>query len=419
MIRLMYASNAPWCFSGYGVQGRSLLPRLMKLPEVEDIAIFAWFGLQGGMLNAGDMPIYPKGLDTYGNDMYGAHCQHFNANLLITLIDAWVLKPETWELPEGVRWAPWYPVDHDPIPENVADVVGSADYPLTYAKFGRDASDAVGIDNTYIPHGVETNVFKVLPDDEVAEFRADVCEDAEYLAVMVAANKGWPSRKGFEESLTAFKAMLPELPEKSLLYIHADYTKATSGGDLAGLVNAMGLREHVRFPNRYKMWIGGYGADYMALMYNAADVFLSPSKGEGFGIPIIEAQACGCPVIVTDFSSMPELVHWGYSVPVHSLQWTFMDTYQAAPSVPAIGDAMMHLWDECRTLTPNQLAQVRQETSQLIHDEYGWDTLVADYWQPFLRRVLEDNEQWQSIQEPAAVSFGQPQMVQPEPLLAS
>ncbi len=85
------------------------------------------------------------------------------------------------------------------------------------------------------------------------------------------------------------------------------------------------------FPNRYKLWIGEYDQRYLALMYNAADVFLGPSRGEGFGIPIIEAQACGTPVIVTNFSSMPELVRWGVAVEPAHLTWTYQDSWQAHP----------------------------------------------------------------------------------------
>jgi len=378
-LRIMYASNAPWCFSGYGVQGRSLLPRL-----------HAWFGLQGGMLNAHGMPVYPVGLDAYGNDMYGAHAEHFKADLLITLIDAWVLKPDVWNLPEYTKWAPWYPVDHDPIPPQVAEVVKKSDYPMTYAKFGKAKSDEAGIENTYIAHGLETSMYRVMDPEAVDAFRHEVCEDAEWLGVMVSANKGWPSRKGFEETFEAFKRCLPLLPKKSILYVHADYTKATAGGDLAALVKAMGIQEHVRFPNRYKMWIGGYQSEYMALMYNAADVFLSPSKGEGFGIPIIEAQACGAPVIVTDFTSMPELVRWGRKVSSAQRQWTYMQSFQAMPSVTDIATGIMDLWNEKLSMKPAELEAKRQATAKAIHDEYSWDSLVAEQWQPFLRRVLDD-----------------------------
>lgn len=389
-LRIMYASNAPWCASGYGIQGRSLLPRLKQLDVVDDIAIFAWFGLQGGGTVANGFPVYPAGLDPYGNDMYGAHCEHFRADILITLIDAWVIRPNVVNDIKPAKWMPWLPVDHDPTPQIVLDAIKGAYKPLSYAKFGRDQLEAAGVPNVYIPHGVETGIFRVLPDADVAEFKRTVCEGAAWLGVMVSANKGWPSRKGFEETLLAFKRALPELPQPAMLYIHADWSKSLQGGDLAGLVKALGLQEHVRFPSRYKLWIGEYDQSYLAMMYNAADVFLGPSKAEGFGIPIIEAQACGTPVVVTNFSSMPELVRWGVAVEPAHLSWTYQDSWQAQPDVPGIAEAMLELTAERQALQNGHLHDRRMATSQAIHQEFDWDTLVHDYWRPLLVDVLED-----------------------------
>ena len=388
-LRIMYASNAPWCASGYGIQGRSLLPRLKALDVVDDIAVFAWFGLQGGGTFANGLPVYPAGLDPYGNDMYGAHCGHFRADILITLIDAWVIKPNVVEDIKPALWLPWLPVDHDPAPRMVVDAVRSAHLPLSYARFGRRMLEDAGIENVYIPHGVESGVFRVLPEEQVAEFKRTVCEGAAWLGVMVSANKGWPSRKGFEETLLAFKRILPELPQPAMLYIHADYSRSVGGGDLAALVKAHGLQEQVRFPNRYKLWIGEYDQRYLSLMYNAADMYLGPSKAEGFGIPIIEAQACGTPVVVTNFSSMPELVRWGVAVDPTHLIWTNQDSWQAQPDVPGIAEAMLELTAERQDLRNGQLHEKRTATSEAIHHEFDWDILVRDYWRPLLVDVLE------------------------------
>lgn len=388
-LRIMYASNAPWCASGYGIQGRSLLPRLKALDVVEDVALFAWFGLQGGAMMMADLPVYPCGVDPYGNDMYGAHTAHFKADVLITLIDIWVIKPQIVDEIAPALWLPWLPIDHQPVPEIVLKAVKPAFLPISYAKFGRDELEKAGVPNVYIPHGVETNTFKVLPADTVREFRRTVCEDAAWLGVMISANKGWPSRKGFEETLQAFKRALPHLPQPAMLYIHADYTKILGGGDLAALVKSMGLAEHVRFPNRYKLWIGEYDQRYLSLMYNAADVFLGPSRGEGFGIPIIEAQACGTPVIVTNFSSMPELVRWGCAVDPAGLNWTYQDSWQAVPNVQGIEAAILELTEERQALTNGRLQAKREATSGAIHQEFDWDVLVKDYWRPMLVDVLE------------------------------
>ena len=42
--------------------------------------------------------------------------------------------------------------------------------------------------------------------------------------------------------------------------------------------------------------------------YSAGDAFVLPSFCEGFGLPLLEAMTCGCPVIAADNSSMPEVV---------------------------------------------------------------------------------------------------------------
>ena len=58
--------------------------------------------------------------------------------------------------------------------------------------------------------------------------------------------------------------------------------------------------------NRIHM-IGFVADDDLPLLYNLADVFAYPSHYEGFGIPVIEAMACGTPVICADNSSLPEV----------------------------------------------------------------------------------------------------------------
>lgn len=61
-------------------------------------------------------------------------------------------------------------------------------------------------------------------------------------------------------------------------------------------------------PIKEQIILPGYVTDEdLVKFYNAAEVFVYPSLYEGFGIPIIEAMACGCPVITSNVSSMPEV----------------------------------------------------------------------------------------------------------------
>ena len=55
--------------------------------------------------------------------------------------------------------------------------------------------------------------------------------------------------------------------------------------------------------------LAGYLTDSEVLsLYEEADVFVYPSLYEGFGLPVLEAMACGCPVIASNVSSLPEVV---------------------------------------------------------------------------------------------------------------
>lgn len=55
-------------------------------------------------------------------------------------------------------------------------------------------------------------------------------------------------------------------------------------------------------------WVGYVPDSERVLFYNATDFLVFPSWYEGFGMPLLEAMQCGCPVITTDVSSMPEVV---------------------------------------------------------------------------------------------------------------
>ncbi|OFV67077.1 MAG: group 1 glycosyl transferase [Candidatus Syntrophoarchaeum butanivorans] len=54
--------------------------------------------------------------------------------------------------------------------------------------------------------------------------------------------------------------------------------------------------------------MGWITEDEMPALFNAADVYLHTSEYEGFGLPILEAMACGTPVVVSDQASIPEVV---------------------------------------------------------------------------------------------------------------
>lgn len=403
-LRLLYSSNAPWASSGYGVQGQSLLPRLAELPEIDGrdhIGIFAWYGLQGGIHNVSGFRVYPAGADAYGNDIIAAHTKDFAANVVISLIDVWVMHG-TAEKVKPALWCPWLPIDHDPVPQRVLDCLKGAHLPLTYSKWGAKMLADAGVKNHYIPHGIEPGVFRVLDDRaKVAEFRRAIFgPECDHLAVMVAANKGYPDRKAFQVQIRAWAAFAKDKPG-ARLYIHTEPTPMYGGLDLPELCKSLGILDRVMFPDRYKNFLG-MPADYLAMLYNAADVYLGATMSEGFGIPIVEAQACGTPVIVTDFSAMPELVRWGYAIQPRDMIWTPQNSWQAWPDHEAITDALNNLHEQ-QNGQPWALSQ-RLKTSTAIHNEYSWDVIVRDQWRPLMARLSGEVAEAKTAVAPVTVA---------------
>lgn len=390
-LRILYSSNALWASSGYGVQGRSLLPRLADLPEVggrSNIANFAWYGLQGGMHEVDGFRIYPAGSDAYGNDIVQAHMRDFRANVLISLIDVWVMQDTAAKIAPSL-WLPWLPIDHDPVPAVVLESLKGAHLPLTYSQWGRDMLSAAGVDNEYIPHGIETDTFRVIHDDAWrSEFRRKYFRDCAHLTVIVAANKGFPDRKAFQVQLRAWASWAEDKPD-ALLYIHTEPTTLMGGIDFGALTRSLGIHGKTIFPDRYTYQMG-LPAGMMAQIYNAADVYLGASMSEGFGIPLIEAQACGVPVVTTDFSAMTELVRWGTAVQPLDRFWTPLNSWQAWPDASGITDALEELYIEWMDYGGCWPYAMRVRAQDEIHDEYGWDTIVSAQWRPLMSRLAEE-----------------------------
>ena len=105
----------------------------------------------------------PGAADPYGNDILGEHARRVGADMIITLMDAWVLSPEQTQ---GLKVANWMPVDCDPL--GVMDrqyLQRSGSVPIALSRYGQKAIEAAGFKALYVPHGVDMqNVFRPVKD---------------------------------------------------------------------------------------------------------------------------------------------------------------------------------------------------------------------------------------------------------------
>lgn len=396
-MHILWHSNAPWVATGYGVQTGLFARRMAR--DGHHVGVSAFYGLQGSALMWEDgITCYPALFHGYGLDVWDAHAQRHGGDdtVILSLIDAWVLeRPKHW-------WAGWLPVDHEPCPPPVLAKAASMDLAIAMSRFGQAMLAQGGVDAAYVPHGFDPATF--YRDVELGQR----CRDewgvpaAAHLTVVVAANKGgWPSRKNLPNQLEGWARFAHGRPD-AYLYMHSyPGTDGQMGScNLVEQAHALGVVDRVRFIDPMRSVLGT-PPDYMRGVYSAADVLANVSMGEGFGVPMLEAQACGTPVITGRWTAQAEVVGAGIFVEKDEAQ-TFWSPQAARMWIagPAVIAAALDAAYQAR-------GDDRAVAAALRHAEaYEADRVYADYWRPVLERIAEARRPVEARVDVAQVHVG-------------
>jgi glycosyltransferase involved in cell wall biosynthesis len=147
----------------------------------------------------------------------------------------------------------------------------------TFSEYARDI---------YLQHGVPADKIRVLyPGFDIPEPRRPSPNGVvRYLFV-----GRQPARKGGPETIAAFRELRSSLPHARLLYVSDEPPATTEGVEYRPLVPA----------------------SEVGALYANSDVFVNPTRAEGFGFTNVEAQGYGLPVISTRLGAIPEVVEDG------------------------------------------------------------------------------------------------------------
>jgi glycosyltransferase involved in cell wall biosynthesis len=326
-----------------------------------------------------------SGMDPWGNDILGAHARHARPDLVIVLADAWPLDPAVLR-GLGCPVALWMPVDCDRADGEPpgAPMLGAADarvlkdsgaVPVAMSRHGEKALREAGFSPLYVPHAVDTSVFRPPAGREALREQWGV---AGRLVIGInAANKD-PVRKSYPEQLLAFARFRQRHPE-ALLLIHALPAIPGNQLDLTTLVRRLGIEDAVKFSDQYGYATGQITPAMLADWYGCLDLLSGCSHGEGFGIPLVEAQACGVPVVTTRWSAMAELAGPGWLAggepfwnPVHEAWWL-------KPSVAAIEEAYEEAFEQ---------AAGRRAAARAFAMDYDADVVLLGHWKPALDEIM-------------------------------
>jgi glycosyltransferase involved in cell wall biosynthesis len=253
----------------------------------------------------------------------------------------------------SIDYPEWHPKDRvDFFARNFFKNIGRSDVVVTVSQFSRErflesragvSSDRVRV----ISCGINHDCFRVIDPVQVSAFR---------------------HHHGLPDSFVLFVGSIE--PRKNLETLLAAYERLPSGQREAFplvLVGDAGWKNkeiHKRIVS-LKQGVRTFGylknQDDLALMYNAATVFVYPSLYEGFGIPPLEAMACGTPVCLS-------------AIPVfHEIYGQDVACYADPHDPDSLADALIHLLDNepCR----EQLSQRGLQLAQ----HYTWDHVYEQY----------------------------------------
>ena len=383
-LRIINSSNAIWSQSGYAMQAVQFVPKMAEAGY--PTAMVNFYGQEGGDFMYKNVKMYPKMNSTWGEDAALHHGLDFKADVIITLQDIWTLNSQILAdmSRRGLRWIPIIPIDHEPIPPATYNRLKLAYRIIAMSKFGYDELKKVGMHSTYIPHTIETDLYKPMTSEEkkIVRQKAKLPEDA-FLFGMVAANKDNPPRKSFQEVLDAFKIFLDK-HKNTYIYFHTIHNQQ-GGFPILEYAKFIGVDSHVITcdPNDYLYRIKHTD---MPKIYNSFDCLLAPSRNEGFGVPIIEAQSCGIPVITTNFTAQKTLVkdgETGYLVNISYKHYSPLGAYVGIPCVEDLYKKMELVYNADRV-------KMGVKAREHVINNYDFNLVWKNKWLPFLDKLEKE-----------------------------
>lgn len=280
----------------------------------------------------------------------------------------------------------YVPID-GPFTQTMFDLVKENDKVVAFSRYGYKELEKwfnrSKID--YIPHGIHTEVWKPIEETDRYKIRKERfgIDNDEFLILSVGANVG--ERKQLPLMMLVFKKLLEQYPKCTLFLFTNPNMAFPKGYNLVSLAAELGIKDKVRFP-KYDPIIESWDNLKMIELFAVSDVYLTASLAEGFGVPMLEAMACGTPVIGPNSSTIPELVEghgWVYDInPDYLFAASWIPTLQFYP-IPSMNSMLLALMDAKQ----NRDKVIKNgEKSREFALKYDW-TKIMPLWRGLFERA--------------------------------
>lgn len=316
------------------------------------------------------------------------------------------------------HWILMPTVDSAPQQEEWIDTFLNADAIFTYSDWGADvlkeqSSGKINYIDTVSP-GVDPNIFKIKNQSQLRK-HFGLAPDTLIVGSVMRNQK----RKLIPELFASFRIVLDQLrtqdqhdtADKLFLYLHTSYPDM--GWDIPELLRHYRVTNKVLFTYFCKncnhvtcnKFVGpqktcpkclnktaslpsvsnGVSTEQLSDIYNLFDLYIQYSLCEGFGIPIVEAGACGVPLAVVNYSAMCDMVNKLEAYPIKVKSYFKELETRAIRVYPDNDDLANYIMKFIMQPKPLRDKQ-RQKVSELTHKYYNWDD-VAKKWENYFDKL--------------------------------
>jgi len=282
-MRLLWHSHSPAAPTGYGTPTALWLPALRDMGH--EVTCSAFHGQTERTTSYQGIPVVNTDDGRYGATRLAELAKATKPDIIVTLMDIWALPPgvtDSLRIPA----VNWIPVDTDPLSTLDEQYFRrNRGFPVAMSEHGGRMLAAAGLDGAAIPYAYDPAVFHPDAADRVRA-RRDAGLDGKFA---VGINATPVERKAWPEQLEAYARLWREHPGDVILL-------ARTSPSVQGIARDLGL------PPEAIRWTapGDTGQAGLASWYRTLDVLSACTYAEGFCLPVLEAQACGTPAIVTD-----------------------------------------------------------------------------------------------------------------------
>jgi len=251
---------------------------------------------------------------------------------------------------------------------------------VTYTEYGRkeiikhrpDLKTKIKV----VPHGNNSKDFYPIADDEKKAFRKEFFGENAEKFIITNINRNQPRKDipntifGFLEATKIWDKNLP----KPFLYLHM-HPKDPMGWDIRAIMLQTGLKEDIDFkllPKELEDTMAE--TDYVNKIYNASDVYITTTLGEGWGLTFSEAASCKIPIIApytTSFIEMSGYGKNGYMLEtIYPLCQTIDNVVREQTDIYEIADTLLHVANVM--YGKDEGLNLKEEMNKKIENSYNW-----------------------------------------------